>query len=84
MADIVEIRNGEKVPDGFTAGDIPAVGVLQGGIDGDLEHAVVIGWTRAGDFYMASSYGNEAETVYLLELAKQQSCMRVFGGGDEA
>lgn len=84
MADIIEIRNGEKVPDGFVAGDIPAIGVLQGGIDNGLEHAVVIGWTTAGEFYMSSSYGNEAETVYLLELAKHQSCMRAFGGGDDS
>ena len=79
MADIVEIGNGKKVPEGQTALDVAAAAVLQGGIDEGLEHVVVIGWTPAGEFYMASSYGNEAESVYLLELAKQQSAMRFFG-----
>lgn len=83
MADIIEIRNGEKVPDGFVAGDLPPVSVLQGGIDEKLEHAVVIGWTKAGEFYYASSFGSDAQDVYLMELAKHQACMRTFGGGDD-
>lgn len=83
MADIIEIRNGEKVPEGLTVSDIPAAGVTQGAVDADLEHAVVVGWTRAGEFYLASSYGNVAESVCLLELAKHQLVSGILGGDDE-
>ena len=50
--------------------DIPADRVLEGAI-GKLTGAVVIGWDEAGELYIATSLGAEAETLWLLEKGRQ-------------
>jgi hypothetical protein len=51
--------------------DIPADAVL-GGATGKLADAVLIGWDKEGEFYVASSLASGAETLLLLEKAKQR------------
>lgn len=70
MADIIGIKNGEKVSASMTSPDVAAAGVIERAGEADFEHAVVIGWKRTGEFYLESSHGNAAEVVFLLELAK--------------
>lgn len=57
--------------DGVTKLDIPAERVTKAAAEADLEHAVVIGWKNDGEFYFASSYGDLAHTLWLLEQAKR-------------
>lgn len=63
MADIIEL-------DVITRLDIPVSRVLNNAAD--LENVVVIGWTKEGDFYFASSKGDGGDVIYLLELAKKK------------
>lgn len=64
MADIIKF-------DGQTTHDISAENVVQSASEADLEHAVVIGWEKNGAFYLSSSYGDMAHTLWLLEQAKR-------------
>lgn len=50
--------------------DIPPEKVLSGAADKGLTDVVVIGWGENGEMYFASSYGNGAETNWLLDQAK--------------
>ncbi len=50
--------------------DIPVDAVL-GGATGRLTDAVLIGWDKEGEFYVASSLASGAETLLLLEKAKK-------------
>ena len=50
--------------------DIPPEKVLNGAITQELTDVVIIGWGKGGDLYFASSYGNGAETNWLIDQAK--------------
>ena len=50
--------------------DIPAERILNGAIEEDLESAVVVGRTRDGDIYFASSLADGPETLWLIEKIK--------------
>ena len=83
MADIIGIKNGEKVNNIVTEPDVAAAGVIQRASEADLENAVVIGWKRTGEFYLESSHGNAAEVLFLTELAKHTLLNGAFEGADE-
>lgn len=72
MADIVDF-------DGNTKRDIMAQIVLQSALDTDLNHAVVVGREKDGRFYFASSHGDGAQTLLLLEQAKHDLLERLKG-----
>lgn len=55
---------------GLTKLDVPPEKVLAGAADGNLRQVVIIGWTGEGKMFFASSYGNGAETNWLLDQAK--------------
>jgi len=44
--------------------------VLESAMGKDLDSVLIIGWTKDGGLFMASSEGSLAENVTLLELAK--------------
>lgn len=52
--------------------DVPSERVLTCALEKDLEHAVVIGWDKDGDFYFAASYASGPEVLWLLEQAKRR------------
>lgn len=58
--------------DVLTTLDIPAEKVLTGALQLGLAQAVVIGFDEEGNLYFASSQGSNAETLYLMELAKRE------------
>lgn len=53
-----------------TSLDVPAERILQGALDDDLEHAIVIGRNQDGTIYFASSLADGAEVNWLLDHAK--------------
>lgn len=63
MGDVVNL-------DCVTKLDLSPNRVLDGARD-NLEDAVIIGWTKEGDFYFSSSKANGAEVLWLLEKAKK-------------
>lgn len=73
MAEIVQF-------DGNTNHNISAETVVQSASETDLEHAVVIGWEKSGEFYLSSSYGDMAHTLWLLEQAKRALFDMADGG----
>lgn len=56
--------------------DIPVDTVLVGAT-GRLTDAVLIGWDKDGEFYIASSLASGAETLLLLEKAKKSLMERL-------
>lgn len=52
--------------------DIPADRILNSAVDARVEHAVVIGWGEDGELYFATSFGDVAQSLLLLELAKRE------------
>ena len=74
MAEIIKFDDGTKL-------DVPASTVVGDALAEDLEDAVVIGWCRNGDFYLASSHRRYADTLWVLELgsrvrAEASTCWR--------
>ena len=59
MADILQFN-------GQTVGPVPVDGVLKGAAE--LQDVLVLGWTKDGDFYAASSTGNGPELLWLIEM----------------
>ena len=55
-----------------TSLDIPADRVLRGALDHGMDCVVVLGIGTDGESYFASSAGDSAEIVWLMELAKKQ------------
>lgn len=63
---------GEVVVGSFiTRLDCPPDRVLESAV-GELEDAVVIGWSKTGDFYFASSKAGGPEVLWLLALASKK------------
>jgi hypothetical protein len=71
MAEVYAIGNGQKIPDDVQLTDVPAEGVLNGAVKADLEHVVITGWTGAGEFFFATSYASDADTLWLLKMAEK-------------
>lgn len=42
----------------------------------NLEHAIVIGWDKDGDFYFSSTYAGGPEVLWLLEICKAKLLLR--------
>lgn len=63
MSKIVEL-------DVITTVPLPAERVLRRAGEADLETAVIVGWTKDGEFYFASTHSDGGEVIYLLERAK--------------
>lgn len=57
---------------GITKMDLPPEHLLLAAIDADLEGVVIIGFTKTGDEYMASSYADGATVVWLAERLKHR------------
>lgn len=57
---------------GITSLNIPPERVLSAALEADLDGAVVIGWTKDGKFYAASSYADGADVMFLCEMVKQR------------
>lgn len=55
---------------GITKLDIPAERILDRAVKADLTDVVVIGYTKEGERYFASSYASGPEVLWLLENAK--------------
>ncbi len=61
----------EVVDLNFVAGrDTTAALILPKAIEADLEHCVVLGWDKDGDFFFSSSYAAGPEILWLLEVAR--------------
>jgi hypothetical protein len=74
MAEIIKFENGTKL-------DVPASTVVGDALAEDLEDAVVIGWCRNGDFYLASSHRRYADTLWVRfrQVSRQLAVGRVIG-----
>lgn len=55
----------------LTTMGVPPSRVAQGALDADLKQVVVIGEEEDGSLYLASSSGNNAENLWLIEVAKK-------------
>lgn len=65
MGELVYLNNLTKL-------DIPVERVINDEVAKGLEHAIVIGYDKDGDFYFAGTYAAGPETLWLLELAKKK------------
>ena len=63
MGEVVELEC-------VTSLDLPVERILRKAGEADLEQAVVIGWTKDGDPYFASSCADGPEILWLIELTK--------------
>ncbi|HBN92254.1 MAG TPA: hypothetical protein DD397_06800 [Hyphomonas sp.] len=68
MADVIQF-NAAEIGDGIS---VPVNGVLEGAKSADLVAVTVIGWTKEGERYIASSHGTR-DVIADLELAKMQA-----------
>jgi len=57
--------------------DIPPVKVCEAAMHADLSSVMVIGWDKAGQFYMASSSGDIGELLIMLELGKRETVAQI-------
>jgi hypothetical protein len=63
---------GKVIPlGGVTKLDLPVDKVLEAA-KGELEGAVVMGYTKEGEIYFASTYADGGEVLWLLEQCKKQ------------
>ena len=65
---------------GITRIDIPPERVQADAGTVDLDGVVVIGWTKDGKFYAASSYADGADVMFLCEMVKQRLVQMVNEG----
>jgi hypothetical protein len=65
MADII------KFP-GYTRLDLPPERILEGAMKTEWEGVMVIGWTKEGDEYFASSIASGPDCLWLLERSKKK------------
>jgi len=56
--------------EGTTTNDIPAETVLAGATEQELDTALILGYDKDGQFYMASSSGSGSSMLWMLEVAK--------------
>ena len=49
---------------------IPVDRILDQSKKADMEMAVVVGWNKDGNLYVATSDSSKSEMIYLLEMAK--------------
>lgn len=52
--------------------DLPPERILRQALETDLDAALVLGWTKDGQFYFASSYASSPENLYLMERARHE------------
>lgn len=71
MADIIDIQSKRTSPV-ITIEDINPDTVLQAAIDKGLETAIVVGTTKDGDLYLASSTGSVVEMHWLVSSAQYE------------
>jgi hypothetical protein len=64
MAEVIQLH-------GSTTLEIPPDRVLDGAKTEELQTVFVVGWCKTGESYFASSTGDCAELLLLLELAKK-------------
>lgn len=57
---------------GATRLDLPAERILKAALDHDIDKVVVLGWTKDGEEYFASSIADGADVVWLMERLKLQ------------
>jgi len=57
--------------DNQTTLDIPPERVINGALEANLKAVVIVGWDEQDNLYLATSPGSNAESIYLLELAKR-------------
>ena len=63
---------GKVIPiGGITKLDLPVDKVLEAA-KGELEGAVIMGYTKDGDLYFASTYADGGEVLWLLENCKKK------------
>ena len=62
----------ETVINGITYGDIPVKQVIKGVKEADLTTLVVMGYTKDGEEYFASSCADGGDILWLLERMKLQ------------
>ena len=55
-----------------TKGDIPVGQILEGASGANLQEVVVVGWIDGEGHYLATSSGDAAAILLLLELAKKR------------
>ncbi|GAA0623350.1 hypothetical protein [Thalassospira tepidiphila] len=68
MADVIQF-NAAEIGDGIT---VPVDGVLEGAKSADLVAVTVIGWTKDGEQYIASTHGTR-DIIADIEMAKAQA-----------
>lgn len=73
MGDVVELQT-------VTSLDLPPERILNGAIAKDLESAIVIGITKDGELYFASSIADGADTLWWMEIAKKR-LLEIGDGG---
>lgn len=66
MTEIIQLPGSKPT---ITEDDISPKVVLDGAIEKDLETAIVVGVTKDGDLYLASSSGSALEMHWLLSAA---------------
>lgn len=57
---------------GITKLDLPPELILTEGLETDLEHVLLLGWTKDGQFYFASTFAGAPENLYLMERARHE------------
>lgn len=57
---------------GITKLNLPPERILEQAGSADLDGVVVIGWTKDGKFYAASSYADGGDVMFLCEMVKHR------------
>lgn len=70
MGDVVAL-------DVSTTLDITPSNILSGALNHDFDSVMVIGWDKAGKFYIASSSGDIGQLLLLLEVAKRETIAQI-------
>lgn len=65
MGDVVILNTITKL-------DVPPERILDGAKNAELEHVVVIGFTKGGEYYGASSYADGGDVLWLMELTRDK------------
>lgn len=57
---------------GITTLDFPVDNVIRTAGEANLEHIIVIGWNKDGEFFFSSNKASGPEALWLLEIAKKE------------